>query len=66
MGCVCWKRVMAMGTGLTGVGYGWSLLSFIAAALISAGYYIPVWLVGRLELQVPFPRLLFSLHPHLS
>uniref|UniRef100_A0A914XKY0 Lipoma HMGIC fusion partner-like protein n=1 Tax=Plectus sambesii TaxID=2011161 RepID=A0A914XKY0_9BILA len=38
-----------MGTGLTCVGYGWTLLSITAAACVSAGFYIPIWLVGTIS-----------------
>lgn len=37
--------------GLTCVGYGWSLLSLLAAGCVSVGYYIPLWLIGSLTLK---------------
>ena len=40
-----------MSTGLTCVGYGWTVLSFLAAFCVAAGFYLPFWLIGELKFE---------------
>lgn len=40
-----------MSVGLTPVGYGWVILSLVSSLCVATGFYIPIWIVGSIDIN---------------